>query len=78
MYGIRLINSSEKICLKAKMNETETNNNKKYQRLVYGINDFNLRTNIVKNEEGDWVTVSHNAVVMGQYNFSQLFSVHDM
>jgi len=29
---------------------------KKYQRLVYGIHDFNTRTNKVKDEKGDLVT----------------------
>jgi hypothetical protein len=40
------------------------------------MNDFNPRINIVKDEEGDFITESLHILVMWWNYFSHLFSVH--
>jgi len=37
---------------------------------------YKLRTDIVKDEKGDWVTDSHSIFARWRNHFSQLFSVH--
>ena len=48
--------------------------------LYRGISDFKkgyqARTNIVKDEKGDWVTASHSIVARWRNHFSQLLNVH--
>ena len=68
-------------CLKAKIDELETNTKTKNIRDLYSdISDFKKgyqpRTNIVKDEKGDFVTDSHSILARWKNHFSQLFSVH--
>ena len=66
---------------KAKIHELETNSKPKNIRDLYkGINDFKKgyqpRTNIVKDEMGDVVTVSHSILARWGNHFSRLLNVH--
>jgi hypothetical protein len=67
--------------VKAKINELKTNSKNKNIRDVYrGVSDFNkdyqLRTNMVKEEKGDLVADSHSILAWWRNHFSPLLNVH--
>jgi len=75
------ISGKNKAYLKAKFEELETNSKIKNIRDLYrGINDFKKgyqpRTNIVKDDKGDWVAESHSILARWRNYFSQLLNVH--
>jgi len=76
----RHFRNKKKAYLKAKIEELETNSKIKNVRDLYrGINDFKKgyqpRTNIVKDEKGDWVADSHSILARWRNYFSQLLNV---
>ena len=80
MRNLKLRNKKKEY-LKAKIEEHETNSKIKNIRDLYrGINDFMMgyqpRTNVVKDEEGDLVAVSHSILARWSNYFSQLLNVH--
>jgi len=77
----RHFSNKNKACLKAKIEELETNSRIKIIRDLYrGISDFKKsyqpRTNIVKDDKGDLVADSHSILARWRNFFSQLLNVH--
>jgi len=77
----RHFRNKKKQYMKAKIDELETNSKIKNIRDLYrGINDFKKgyqpRTNVVKDEKGDLVAVSHSILARWRNYFSQLLNVH--
>jgi hypothetical protein len=69
-----------KECLKAKINDLETNSkNKNIRDLYRGINkfkkDYQTRTNVVKDEKGDLVADYHSILVRWRNHFFHLLNV---
>jgi len=76
----RHFRNKKKACMRAKIEELETNSKIQNIRDLYrGINDFKKRyqprCNIVKDEKGDLVADSHGIVARWRNFFSQLFNV---
>jgi len=76
----RHFRNKKKACLRAKIEELETNSKIQNIRGLYRcINDFkkgyHSRCNIVKDEKGDLVADSHSIVARWRNYFSQLFNV---
>jgi ribosomal protein L21E len=76
----RHFRNKNKIYLKAKFEEFETNSKiKNIRDLCRGINDFKKRyqprTNIIKDVKGDLVAVSHHILARWRNHFSQLLNV---
>jgi hypothetical protein len=76
----RHFRKKKKACLRAKIEELETNSKIQNIRGLYRcINDFkkgyHSRCNIVKDEKGDLVADSHSIVARWRNYFSQLFNV---
>jgi len=72
--------NKKKVYLKAKIEELETNSKIKNSNDLYrGIGDFKKgyqpRTNIVKKENGDFVTESHIILARWRNHFSQLLNI---
>jgi hypothetical protein len=70
-----------KECLKAKINELETNSkNKNIRDLYRSINDFKCgyqpRNNVVNDEKGDLVADSHSILARWRNHFFQVLNVH--
>jgi hypothetical protein len=77
----RHLRNKKKTCMKAKIEELETNSKVKNVRDLYrGINDlkkgYQPRTNIVKDEIGDLVVDSHSMLARWSNYFSQVLNVH--
>ena len=77
----RHFRNKKKAYLRAKIEELETNSKIQNIRDLYrGINDskkgYQPRCNIVREEKGDLVAVSHSIVARWRNYFSQLFNVH--
>ena len=77
----RHFRNKKKACMRAKIEELETNSKIQNIRDLYrGINDFKKRyqprCNIVKDEKGDLFADSHAIVARWRNYFSQLFNVH--
>jgi len=73
--------NKKKECLKAKFDELETNSKAKNIRDLYrSISDFKKgyqpRTNIVKDEKGDFVTESHSILPKWRNHFCQVLNIH--
>ena len=79
--GSRHFRNKKKAYMRAKIEELETNSKIQNIRDLYrGISDFKkgyqLRCNIVKDENGDLVADSHSIVARWRNYLSQLFNVH--
>jgi hypothetical protein len=77
----RRLRNKKKAYMKAKIEEVETNSKIKNVRdLYWGINDFKKgyqpRTNIVKDEQDDFVVDSHSILARWRNYFSQILNVH--
>jgi hypothetical protein len=79
----RNLRNKKREYLKDKINELATNGkNKNIRDLYRGINQFNrgyqLRNNLVKDENGDLLADSHNILNRWKNYFSQLLDVHNV
>jgi hypothetical protein len=76
----RHFRNKKTVCLKAKINELETNSkNKNIRDLYRAINDlkrwYQPRTNVVKDKKGDLVAESHCILARWRNHFSQLLNI---
>jgi len=58
------------------MNLKIKNNRDLYRSISDFKKGYQARTNIVKDEKGDWVTASHSIVARWRNHFCQLLNVH--
>ena len=77
----RHFRNKQKAYLKAKIEELEIKSKIKNIRNLYkGISDFQKgyqpRTNVVKDENGDLVAVSHSILARWSNHFSRLLNIH--
>ena len=75
------LRNKKKECLKGQIDELETNSKANNIRDLYrSISDFKkayqYRTNIVKDEKGDFVTDSHSILSRWRNHFCQVLNVH--
>ncbi|KAJ4448136.1 hypothetical protein ANN_10148 [Periplaneta americana] len=77
----RTLRNKKRDCLKEKLNEIETNSkNKNIRDLYNGIkefkNEYQARVNVIKDENGDLLAVSHSILNRWKNYSGQLLNVH--